>query len=96
MPCENPRECRPDDPPTAEEDARTERRVLTHVLHNRPTHRTMPELVRELCDDPEDFAEGDALARAVRDLVASGLLRMEGETVVPTRAAVHFERITSE
>jgi hypothetical protein len=80
----------------AEEDARTERRVLTHVLHHHPTHRTMPELARELADDPEGFAEGDALARAVRDLIAAGLLRMEGGAVVPTVAAIHFDRLADE
>jgi hypothetical protein len=56
----------------------------------------MPELARELCEDAEDFAEGDALARAVRDLIAAGLLRMEGEAVVPTVAAIHFDRLTHE
>jgi hypothetical protein len=96
MPCPKPTECRSADPPTAEEDAKTERRVLIHVLHHHPTHRTMPELARELCEDAEDFAEGDALARAVRDLIAAGLLRMEGEAVVPTVAAIHFDRLADE
>jgi len=50
----------------------------------------MPELAREFCLDPEDFGGGDAFARAVRDLTAAGLLRMNGALIMPTRAAVHF------
>lgn len=64
-------------------------RVLT--LH--PTHLTMPELAAEVLDDPDDFAEGDALARAVRDLGVAGLVRMNGPAVMPTRAAVHFDTL---
>jgi hypothetical protein len=60
------------------------------VLRRHPTHLSMPELAREVCEDPDDFAEGDALARAVRDLTVAGLLRMNGMLIVPTLAAVHF------
>jgi hypothetical protein len=31
----------------------------------------------------------------VRDLIGVGLLRREGATVLPTRAALHFERLES-
>ena len=77
----------------AEEDAKTERIVLMVVLAHHPTHLTMPELAAEVCEDPDDFAEGDALARAVRDLGAAGLVRMNGALVMPTRAALHFDRL---
>jgi hypothetical protein len=77
----------------AREDTRDQRAVLTRVLALHPTHLTLPELAHEVCEDPDDFSEGDALARAVRDLGAAGLLRMNGIFVVPTRAAVHFDSL---
>lgn len=39
---------------------------------------------------PHDFSQTDAHDRAVRDLIAAGLLRREGNSIVATRAAVHF------
>jgi hypothetical protein len=32
---------------------------------------------------------------AVRDLIAAGLLRREGDSIIPTRAAVHFYMLHS-
>lgn len=75
-------------------DARDQRIVLTRVLALHPTHLTFPELAAEVCEDPDDFAEGDALARAVRDLAVAGLLQMNGLQVVPTRAALHFDSLS--
>ncbi len=77
----------------AKDDAHHQRVVLTRVLVLHPTHLTLPELAHEVCEDPEDFSEGDALARAVRDLAAAGLMRMSGIYVVPTRAALHFDSL---
>lgn len=95
MSCDNPTDRRSGDPLTpAEEDARTERIVLMRVLALHPTHLTMPELAAEVLEDPDDFAEGDALARAVRDLGAAALVRMNGIVVMPTRAAVHLDNLT--
>lgn len=94
MSCSQPTDRGSGDPLTpAEEDARTERIVLRRVLALHPTHLTLPELATEVCEDPDDFAEGDALARAVRDLGVAGLLRMNGPVVIPTRAAVHFDAL---
>ncbi|HEX5762831.1 MAG TPA: hypothetical protein VFY04_06895 [Solirubrobacterales bacterium] len=64
------------------------------VLTHHPTNLTMPELAAEILNDPDNFAEGDALARAVRDLGAAGLVRMNGVVVMPTRAAVHFDSLS--
>ena len=95
MSCSQPTDCGSDEPMTpAEEDAQTESVVLSRVLALHPAHLTMPELAAEVCQDPEDFAEGDALARAVRDLTVAGLLRMNGVHVVPTRAALHFDSLS--
>ncbi len=87
-------DCGSNEPITpAEEDAKTERTVLIRVLALHPIHLTMPELASEVLEDPDDFAEGDALARAVRDLGVAGLVRMNGVVVAPTRAALHFHSL---
>lgn len=93
MSCSQPTDCGSDEPTPAEEDKRTERIVLMRVLTLHPTHLTMPELAAEVLEDPNNFAEGDALARAVRDLGVAGLVRMNGAVVMPTRAAVHFDSL---
>ena len=67
--------------------------VLMHVLALHPTHLIVPDLVRELVDGPEDFAEGDRFERAVRDLTGIGLLCCEGGVVAPTRAALRLIEI---
>jgi hypothetical protein len=76
----------------AEDDRQWQRIVLMQVLALHPVHLTLPELAAEVCEDPDDFAEGDALARAVRNLAIAGLLRMNG-AVMPTRAALHFDSL---
>lgn len=78
----------------ARDDSRDQHAVLTRVLALHPTHLTLTELAREVCEDPESFEEGDAVARAVRDLAAAGLLHMNGALIAPTRAAVHFDALT--
>lgn len=94
MSCSQPTDCGSAHPPTpAEEDAKIQRIVLMVVLAHHPTHLTVPELAAEIVDNPDDFGEGDALARAVRDLGAAGLVRMVGTVVMPTRAAVHFDSL---
>lgn len=94
MSCSQPTDCGSANPPSpAQEDARTERSVLMQVLAQHPTHLTIPELAASVLEDPDDFAEGDALARAVRDLGAAGLVRMNGALVMPTRAALHFDHL---
>jgi hypothetical protein len=70
--------------------------VLIHVLSIYPTHLRLLKLVRELTDGSEVFGEGDRVERAVRDLVAVGLLfRCEG-LVLPTRAALRFNQILDD
>jgi hypothetical protein len=80
-------------PSNETQDARDQRVVLTRVLALHPSHLSLPELAAEVCEDPSDFTEGDALARAVRDLAAAGLVRMNGIVVMPTRAALHFDSL---
>lgn len=76
---------------TAEEDAATESAVLQQVLALHPAAITLEELAREL--GGEDAGEREAAERAVRDLVAAGLLRRSEELVMPTRAALRFDEL---
>jgi hypothetical protein len=76
---------------TAQLDARDQTAVLRHVLDLYPETLTRDELVREMaCFSSSQSSERDAIERAVRDLVAVGLLHKEGSRVFPTRAAVAF------
>ncbi|HEY0280954.1 MAG TPA: hypothetical protein VGC32_22040 [Solirubrobacterales bacterium] len=71
-------------------DRRHEAAVLGRVLWLHPTHLTERELLLSL------FAEGaevDAYERAVRDLISVGLLRLEGESILPTLAAIEAGEI---
>jgi hypothetical protein len=67
--------------------------VLMHVLALHPTNLIIPDLVREITNGSEEFAEGDAAERAIRDLTGVGLLHCPGGLVVPTRAALRFIQI---
>jgi hypothetical protein len=75
---------------TAAQDARDQARVLREVLFIHPETMTLDELVRELTVDSPDFSEQDRVKRAVRDLIAGGLLHQVGDLVLPTRAAVNY------
>ena len=71
-------------------DRRHEAAVLVRILWLHPTHLTRRELLLSL------FAEGtevDAYERAICDLVSVGLLRMEGESILPTLAAIEAGEI---
>ena len=84
-----------EDPPSlASEDARTEDAVLAFVLAEHPAQLTISELARELSGGSDDFAKSDAVECAVRDLAGSGLLHRHGDFVLPTRAALRFNRIS--
>lgn len=73
---------------TEQEDSRAQRAVLDLVLSEHPAQFTVFELAREI-----NVGEGDAVERAVVDLVGAGVLRCEGASVLPTRAALHFARL---
>lgn len=89
---ENPTDRR--DPPSREdEEAKVQRAVLALVLAEHPTRLTFAELAHAVCNDPENFAEATVLADAVRELRVARLLRCAGERLVPTPAALHFDRL---
>lgn len=83
-------------PPTAAQDLRDQGVVLIHILHRHPTLLTIPDLVREITSGSEDFGEGDAVERAVRDLNGVGLLHCPGGLAVPSPAALRFLKIICE
>jgi hypothetical protein len=75
------------------DDAMTEAAVLRQLLVLHPVQLTLEELVRELGDDPDEFAAKDAVGRAVRELGAAGLVHRIGEVVLPSRAALRFDEL---
>jgi hypothetical protein len=68
-----------------------EEAVLRHVLTEQPTILRLCDLIRELAQDPRDFAHQDRVKQAVRDLAKVGLLHRQGECIFPTPAAVHVQ-----
>jgi hypothetical protein len=68
----------------AREDAQVQHAVLGVIIDQLPCLLTVPELIREVGPD-----ERDAVERAVADLAAAGLLRRQGDSALPTRAAMH-------
>jgi hypothetical protein len=79
--------------PPAEQDAATEAAVLRRLLDLHPAQVSFDELLREIASDPGDFSQRDAAERAVRDLAASGLLHRNGALILPSRAALRFDRL---
>ncbi len=77
----------------AEQDAAVEAAVLRQLLTLHPVQVTLEELHRELGIEPEDFEQRDAVERAVRDLVAAGLLHRLEDFAVPSRAALRFAEL---
>ena len=77
----------------ASEDRSTESAVLALLLTEYPAHLTMPELVLVLHGDVDLFEPKDAAERAVRELVGAGLVHHQGKFLVPTRAALYFDRL---
>ena len=81
---------------TAAEDIKDRARVLREVLDLYPETLTLDELVRELTVDSVEFQERDRVQRAVRDLIAGGLIHRVGDLVLPTRAAVSFHGLSED
>lgn len=83
-------------PTPAEQDKRDQAAVLGHVLAEHPDQLTASELARELALGEGGFAEREAIERAVGELVGAGLLHRQGEAIRPSRAALRFERLSSD
>lgn len=81
--------------PPIDPDDQIEAAVLASLLAEHPTQLTSLDLYRER-RDPDDFRERDAVDRAVQGLVSAGLVHRLGPFVVPSRAAVRFEELSSQ
>lgn len=68
--------------------------VLSRVLALYPERLSATELRRVMLDGEQDFDQIDSHDRAVRDLIAAGLLRRDGDSVVATHAAMHFDSLS--
>jgi hypothetical protein len=79
-----------DNPDRTHPDEMWQLGVLCCILVMQPERLSEAELRREMLVDEHDFSQVDECERAVRDLVASGLLRHDGDSVIPTRAAMRF------
>jgi hypothetical protein len=77
----------------ADDDAIVEAAVLRQLLFLHPVQVTFDELLREIAVEPEDFAQRDAVERAVRDLAAAGLVHRREGFVIPSRAALRFDEL---
>jgi len=74
-------------------DGEIQRLVLDVILRKYPILLTFSTLARELYEEPDDLIASVALARAVRDLVAGGLLHSDGLFVLPSRSALYIKRL---
>lgn len=78
------------------DDRRDRAAVLDYVLSVYPGSLTLAELISEMNSGEAGFAERDRIGRAVKDLAGVGLVRMNCELVMPTRAAVAFHVLQEE
>jgi hypothetical protein len=78
-----------DQPTAAPDDGFYEEAVLRHVLDWQPTVLRLSDVIREVSQDPGEFAHRDGVERAVRDLTKVGLLHRHGDCVLPTSTAVY-------
>lgn len=78
---------------TVTTDREMQRVVLTVVLREYPVLLTFPAIACERFENPADLIGGMALARAVRDLVETGLLHSTGHLVLPSRLPAKSKRL---
>jgi type IV secretory pathway protease TraF len=81
---------------TREEDRAFEAAVLQQVLAIHPNPLTLVELVDEIAGKGCDFAQRDAVERAVHALAGCGLLHRSEALVLPSRAALRFDELLGE
>jgi hypothetical protein len=80
----------------AEEDAKAEFAVLHIAIDAYPELFTENELVSVLADNPQKFVQHDAAMRAILALSTVGLLHRSSPLIVPSRAALRFDRLTQD
>jgi predicted transcriptional regulator len=75
------------------QDTTVEAAVLRQLLALHPVQLTVDELSREVGGEAEDFAQADAVERAIRELAAVGLAHRNGDVVIPSRAALRLDEL---
>lgn len=73
-----------------------QRLVLEFLIERHPAKLTIPEVAQALYAQPGVGLEGNAVERAICDLVGADLLHCRGRFVLPTRAALHFAGLEGE
>jgi hypothetical protein len=76
------------------EDLEDEASVLDRLVTHWPTHLQESDIAREMGLDYKDFGGRDRIDRAVVQLYWGGLALCCGEVVIPTRAALHYHRLS--
>jgi hypothetical protein len=71
-----------------------ERALFALLGESYPALWSSEEIALELADDPDRFADRDAISIAIRALVRRGLIRAVASSYQATRAAVHAQRLT--
>jgi hypothetical protein len=80
----------------AEADRKVERVVLAFLLDEHPNQLTVAEVSWALNASSAEFERGDAVERAVRELVGAGLLHCRDGYVLPTKAALYFSALEND
>lgn len=95
---ENPMAHRADHGPQsgADEDLQDQALVLDRLLVHWPTQLQEADLQRELKLGDDEFDHCDRVDRAVVSLHWAGLAIRSGAIVLPTRAALHYHRLSDE
>jgi hypothetical protein len=75
------------------DEGRVQQAILALLLDAHPAQWSMDEMLREMTDQPSDFAVRDRIENAIRDLVGAGLAHRHGAFVFATRAAVRFDEL---
>ncbi len=83
---------------TGAQDDQMQAAVIHRLLAECPETLVVSELIHEFTQGREKprFEETDAIERAVADLVGSGILHREHDTIRPTRAIRRFYFLTTE
>lgn len=77
----------------AEEEEREQEAILYYLLREHPDQLTVAELIREFSHGEAEATDDNRIELCLAELVGAGLLRREGETIRPTRAALRFHRL---
>jgi hypothetical protein len=75
------------------EDSKWQSAVLNVLLDAHPEPFTKGELAAAMLKADAGFSERDELARAIKELITVGLVHQNGIVLLPSRAAVHYEKL---